>query len=103
MAIEKLKKFPAEPEPRPRTPRCESNVSESSTFEEEWRVNRYGPSDRPFQCTRESVVKINGKHYCRLHGGFKALDMYIKGQLVERSGFSCGCDQRTLDEVIREG
>lgn len=82
----KLKPFPADPlPPSPRTPRCEANVSKWSTHEEEWRTQRYGKSDRPLQCSRESVVEIEGKHYCRIHGGYRALDMLLEGKLVEKN------------------
>lgn len=86
MTIEQLKKFPAQPEQQPITPRCEATVSVSTEHERNWRVKRgYAAADaeHPFQCARTSVVKLAGKHYCRLHGGHKALDMAIKGELIE--------------------
>lgn len=84
MTIERLKRFPHEPLQQPVTPRCQADVNRYSTHEEEWRRNRYGASEQPFQCIRPSVVRIQGKHYCRLHGGFKALDMVLSGELVEK-------------------
>jgi len=84
MPVKQMKQFPGMAPPPVRTPRCNANVNDSSTHEERWRTERYGKSDRPFQCSRPSVVEINGKPYCRLHGAHIVLDMYIKGELVDR-------------------
>ena len=86
MTIEKIKRFPQDPVPQPKTPRCEADVSDFSEHERRWREKRYPASaeTRPFQCSRDSVVRIQGKHYCRLHGGHKALDMVLSGELVEK-------------------
>jgi hypothetical protein len=85
--IEQLKKFPAEPDPQPVTPRCQAVVTDVHDRAREWRAKRgYSQNaEHPFQCARTSVVKLAGKHYCRLHGGHKALDMAIKGELIEAS------------------
>lgn len=84
MTIEKLKRFPQEPQPQPETPRCDANVSVITEHEKRWRAQRYDQAvDQPFRCSRSSVVKIRGKCYCRLHGGHVALDMVISGDLIE--------------------
>lgn len=83
MTIQQLKRIPGQPETFVRTPRCEAIVSKASTFEQEWREGRYGPSPQPFQCVRPSVVRIDEKCYCRAHAGYLVLDMWIKGKLVE--------------------
>jgi hypothetical protein len=83
MTIEKLKRFPQEAEPAKITPRCDANVSVASKHERQWRLGRYGESNEPFRCSRASVVRLGGKHYCRLHGGHVALDMAINGKLIE--------------------
>lgn len=96
MTIEKLKRFPQDAEPPKTTPRCEANVSVATEHERQWRLGRYGESNKPFQCSRASVVRLGGKHYCRLHGGHVALDMAISGELVERKEHECAArKQRT--------
>lgn len=84
--IDQLKKFPGKPEPQPITPRCQATVTDIHDRAREWRERRgYGlNAEHPFQCARASVVKLAGKYYCRLHGGHKALDMALNGELVER-------------------
>lgn len=83
MTIEQLKRLPSQPIERTKTPRCDASVSVLTEHEKQWRYNRYGNDGRPFQCSRESVVRIGGKHYCRLHGGHVALAMVLDGKLVE--------------------
>lgn len=85
MPPRKLKPFPKEPTPYAVTPQCEHDVQTQNQFSANWRADRYGVSgDALFRCTRPSVVEIQGKHYCRLHGGHVALDMYLAGELVEK-------------------
>ena len=40
-------------------------------------ARRYTNTERPMQCTKNTVVEIDGKFYCRLHGGYKALDYLV--------------------------
>lgn len=82
--IRKLKRFPIEPEPQPTTPRCCAQVQVNSPHDAEWRKRRYGENNST-QCTRPSVVEISGKNYCRLHGGHVALDMVLRGDLIEKA------------------
>jgi hypothetical protein len=84
MTVEKLRRFPAEPQVTPTTPRCEAVIAVATEHERNWRINRYGESEQPFQCTRPSVVKIQGQYYCRLHGGHKALDLVLSGVFIEK-------------------
>lgn len=88
MTIKQLKPFPPIAPAVPVTPRCEADVSVTTEHERQWRARRYGESTAPFQCVRPSSVEISGRHYCRLHGGHKALDMLIAGELVEKAGRS---------------
>lgn len=81
--IKQLKSFPHAPVSLPATPRCESDVTVQNEHERNWRARRY-PGERVFQCIRPSVVEIQGRNYCRLHGGHRVLQMYIDGQLVEK-------------------
>lgn len=92
MTIKKLRPLPGEPVPLPRTPRCEENTSQQNEFQKQWRERRYelGKTKSVFQCTRPSVVKINDKHYCRLHGGYVVLTMFLEGKLVEVDGKKSG-------------
>ena len=86
MTVRQLKKFPQQPEPPPAAlPRCDHDISDMSEHERRWREGRYGPSDQPFRCTRDAVVQIGTKNYCRLHGGHVVLDMYLAGKLVEKN------------------
>lgn len=51
-----------------------------------WRRERYKtlrPSFDPDRCQRESVVSVNGKHYCRIHAGVIALELWLSGDLIE--------------------
>jgi len=63
--------------------RCEATVAVNSMREATWRGQRYG---EPFvnRCFHDAVVEIDGKGYCRLHGGHIALDKLLKGELVEK-------------------
>lgn len=85
MTIKRLKPIPGEPVPLSPTPRCEANVSTQNEFNRTWRIGRYPvESGGAFQCSRPSVVRIDRKSYCRLHGGHLALAMYLDGRLVDR-------------------
>jgi hypothetical protein len=84
MPVRQLKGFPGLSPPPVVTPRCCANVSVMSEREQKWRMERYDQKeDKPFQCSRPSVVQIDNKHYCRLHGGHIVLDKYIKGELTD--------------------
>lgn len=86
MAIARLKPFVVKPEPV-KTPQCSVVVPANSHFDE-WRKGRYQqlrPHMKPEQCQRESVVQIDGKHYCRIHAGKLALDLWLSGKLVEKT------------------
>lgn len=87
MTVKRLKDWRKDPKPMPipGNDRCEGKVSETNWG---WRrkmhaegMGRYseGAVD---QCTRDAVVEIDGKKYCRLHGGHVVLDMYMDGKLV---------------------
>lgn len=78
--IKQLKRFPEEPAYRPPvTPECCALLPPVTLHEKKWREGR-GETE-PFKCHRASVVEIEGATYCRLHGGHKVLDMYLKGRL----------------------
>jgi len=82
----RLKTFKDAPTPYVETPQCSHNVSVQNSREARWRRDRYGLNDdNLFRCTRPSVVEIQGKPYCRLHGGHVALDMLLAGKLIEIS------------------
>lgn len=81
MAVEKLKPFPQEPVPHRETPQCVAHVQVLGEHERSWRLGK-GQTE-PFQCSRPSVVKLGDQYLCRLHGGHKALDMLLSGQLKE--------------------
>lgn len=83
--VKQLKPFPpkAPAPPPPSGPRCVATVQTYSEHERRWRLQRYG--EETFQCTREAVVEVQGKCYCRLHAGHLVLDMYIRGDLKEAS------------------
>ncbi|HEV2155432.1 hypothetical protein [Bradyrhizobium sp.] len=83
--ISKLKQTPPPPE-RVITPQCTTVVPANTHFET-WRKGRYAdlrPHTDPARCQRESVVEIDGKPYCTLHGGKVALAKWLKGELVEK-------------------
>ncbi|UFW91035.1 hypothetical protein BjapCC829_21850 [Bradyrhizobium barranii] len=53
-----------------------------------WRQERYRqlrPDFDPQKCQRESVVEIDGKHYCGSHAGKVALNKWLSGDLVEKT------------------
>lgn len=78
--IKQLKRFPEEPAYRPPvTPVCVALLPVTTVHDRAYRL-RKGQAE-PFKCQRASVVEIEGKCYCRLHGGHVALDMYLKGRL----------------------
>lgn len=79
--IKQLKRFPEEPAYRPPvTPVCCAELPPPTIHERDWRLRR-GQTE-PFKCQRASVVEIDGGTYCRLHGGHKVLDLYLKGRLT---------------------
>ena len=83
--IKQLKRFPEEPAYRPpATPICSAILPPATIHERNWRL-RKGQVE-PFKCHRASVVEIDGETFCRLHGGHRVLDMYLKGKLVRSSG-----------------
>ena len=83
MSIKPLKRIVIPPPPPPPTPQCCVHIA-PPTHNKTWRQKRYGDKGDHTRCQRESVVAINGKHYCRMHGGFIALDKWLKGELIER-------------------
>lgn len=76
-----LKNLPRPPEkisePWTPPPRCEADVVVTGMHDRAWRMQRYGKE--PYRCTRDAVVEISGRRYCRLHGGYVALDMLLAG------------------------
>lgn len=88
--IKQLKRFPEEPVYRPpATPVCCAELPPQTKHERDWRLRR--GQKEPFICQRLSVVEIDGGTYCRLHGGHKVLDMYLKGRLKLASPAVCRC------------
>lgn len=80
MTVRQLKRFPQEPlPPQPGLPQCDADTTAAPGHAQTWRAKRYGD---PLRCTRGAVVELDGKHYCRIHGGFVALNMYLSGKLV---------------------
>lgn len=76
-------------EPKPPRPQCEADVQMVPGWHESWRaemhakkIRSYG-SGRVSQCTYPSVIEIDGVPMCRKHAGFKVLDMYVKGEIVD--------------------
>lgn len=86
MSVKQTRRFPQSDgstyQPVPRTPRCQHNVQMNGDYSQSWRKNRYG--DNWQKCTFPSVVEIDGKHYCRRHGGQIVLDKYIAGEIVDK-------------------
>lgn len=88
IAVRQLKRFPQEPQDPPRTPPCEAMVADTTEHGRAWRKRRHeeqGVERGELQCCRDSVVELDGRNYCRIHGGFVALDMYLKGVLVKKN------------------
>lgn len=81
MTARQLKRFPLQPVVTPVLPQCESATTAAPGHAQTWRAKRYGD---PIRCTRGAVVNLDGHNYCRIHGGFKALDMYLDGRLVKK-------------------
>ena len=90
MSAKKIRSFPDAKDgaylnsPKPVTPRCQHKVQVMGWHDERWRTGRY--ADRPGdwdQCTFPSVVIVNGRHYCRRHGGQVVLDLYLEGKIVD--------------------
>jgi len=70
---------------RVETPQCCVEVT-PPTHAPHWRRDRYKklrPDFSPDHCQRESVFEIEGRPYCRIHAGQRALDMWLAGRLVE--------------------
>jgi hypothetical protein len=68
------------------TPQCCVPVA-PPTHAEMWRRDRYKKLRPKFdadRCQRESILKIDGKCYCRIHAGQLALDLWMKGDLVRK-------------------
>ena len=89
MTVKQLKRFPQEPQDPPKTPPCESMVADTTEHGRAWRKLRYkeqGVDRGELQCCRDAVVELDGKNLCRIHAGFVALDMYMKGRLVKSDG-----------------
>lgn len=80
MTIRQLKKFPGPPEQR-LTPPCCAEV-QTTPYQTQWRIGR--GEKEPFTCSRPSVVEIDGRSYCRLHGGHVTLDMFLDGRLAQK-------------------
>jgi hypothetical protein len=81
-----LKPIIVKPEPV-RTPQCCIPV-DPPTRAQHWRRDRYEKLRPEFDaslCQRESVIQHNGKHYCRVHAGQLALNMWLAGDLVEKT------------------
>ena len=70
------------------TPLCDAVVSDQEgTHGYNWRVNNYGkrdPDRDPLLCRHHSVVRVGKKHYCRRHASALALQMWLRGELVEK-------------------
>lgn len=84
MSVTVLKPRVVKPEPVS-TPQCCVKVK-PPTHAPMWRRNRYEslrPSFDASLCQRESVVEIDGKHYCRIHAGQRALEKWVNGELQE--------------------
>lgn len=83
MTIKQLKRFPQDPQPKPETPPCDAMVADTTEHGRAWRrMKNEGTPRGELQCCRDAVVELDGKHYCRIHAGFVALDMYLNGRLV---------------------
>lgn len=81
--ISQIKPKVLKPEPT-HTPQCCVPVDPPS-HAQMWRRDRYvklRPDFDPNRCQRESVVLIDGDHYCRLHAGGVALEKWLKGELI---------------------
>lgn len=62
--------------PGPRQPRCEAVTTDPNV---EWRIRHYSTlPGTPQQCSRPSVVELDGHTYCRIHGGFVALEHVLR-------------------------
>lgn len=89
MTVKKLRPIPpsgrtfkdAQEPPPALTPRCESTVQVVSDHDEQWRRNRFG-DEHWNQCTRHSVVALNGAYLCRRHAGERLLEDYLEGKLI---------------------
>lgn len=81
MTIEQLKRFPQQPVQTVQLPRCDAITSAEPGHAQQWRTKRFGD---PVRCSRGSVVKLDGKHYCRIHAGFAVLELYLAGKLVSK-------------------
>lgn len=61
---------------------CSQILSPMNLHERKWRLKR--GEQEPFVCSREAVVEVRGQPFCRLHGGHAALDMYLRGEIVDK-------------------
>lgn len=62
----------------PELPQCSARVRPPG-WAPNWRTDRYEASGKdPTCCQRNATVELNGKPYCRLHGGSIALDILLK-------------------------
>lgn len=85
MTIREIKPKIIKPEPII-TPQCSATV-DPPTHNKAWRGNRYGAMRPEFdasKCQRQSTVMIMDKPYCRVHGALVALDLWLRGELVEK-------------------
>lgn len=78
--IRRLKAFnpPATPG---KLPQCCTPVAPPS-HDPDWRRQHHPDIDHT-RCALPGVVEIDGKPYCRRHGGMEALDRWLDGRLVE--------------------
>jgi hypothetical protein len=75
-------------EPRLETPQCCVPVPPPA-HNPDWRQRRVAAQVEkhgwdPKLCLRQSVLFIGEKPYCRIHAGAEVLDMWTRGELVER-------------------
>lgn len=82
MRVKQLKLFPREPIAPVTRVRCEEEIRVYSEHERQWRVRKYD-SD-PMRCTRDAAIEIDGKNYCRMHGGHRLIDLALAGKIVVR-------------------
>lgn len=91
MTFKLLKPFtnPVPFAPIPKRPQCEADVQLNGRHDAEWRQDMHKKKLRSYghgrfqQCTRPSVIEIDGVPTCRIHAGNKVLDTYVKGEIVD--------------------
>lgn len=75
--------------PKPKRPQCEADVQMVGDWAASWRTEMHAKRIRSYgegrvsQCTCPSVVEIDGVPMCRKHAGYRVLDMYIDGKIVD--------------------